>query len=500
MLSALQTTEITAGSSSFGELAANDNADLSIRLIKALCDHPVLNPEEERRLIAFHHIAQEKLEAINNQKMEKEDAQSWTRQQEIKQLQEQIREKESILLKHNWRLILSISKKFFSKLKHLKNLSELQLLFAGAKGFIYALRNFKIEFRDRLITYADPCISGFIKNAINEERKIVLNARKLKDKDLFSAAQGKFCREHNCKDIDYSAFAKELNIDLENLQRFARELGLNKFSSLSSPLKNSKGKLSDLFTAVEAEDSGIEIPALKVAIKELNPQQRVVLALRFGIKYLVNTDDIEILKSRSPNLEKANFSVNHSAPEIAKIIGLSKARIQKIEEETLDKLFGDLEAYRTKFHWIPGTANIQGLKQVLWHLFDHKQKFCTNLEEFSSLLLYRLAAEKFNYRYNLKPVLKANEEKILRYRLGLIKNCKGGLGDVAMLLAGKHSPDKLVSEIRKTEAEAIRKIYAFFNSKNSKELEEFFYPTEVTKAKLEYSRKIIVEALEKYLN
>lgn len=500
MLSALQTTEVPAASSSFEGSVPIDNGTLPNTLIKALRDHNVLDPEQERRLIAFHHIAQEKLDAICKQKMEIEDAESWARKQEIKQLQDEIHEKETILLKHNWRLILSIARKFFRRLKALKNLSERQLLFAGAKGFIYALRNFKIEFGARLITYADPCIEGSIKNLIKQERKIVLNVRNLRDKDLFSTAKGKFCREHNTATIDYSLFAKELNIELENLQRFAQELGLNKFSSLSSTSTGSKTKFSDLLAAVEAEDSEIEIPALKAAIKELNPQQRVVLALRFGIKYLASLEDIEIQKQKSPNLGTADFSVNHSGPEIAKVIGVSKARIQKIEEESLDKLFANLETYRSKFHWIPDAVNIQGLKQMLWHLFDHKQKFCTSFDEFSSLLLYRLASEKFNYRYNTKAVLKPNEEKILRYRLGLIKNCKGGLGDVAMLLAGKRSPDKLVSEIRRIEADAIRKIYAFFNGKNPNDLKEFFYPVQVEKPKQVYSRELVVNALQSYLH
>lgn len=495
-------SQISARSPSI-ERALFDGEDLPANFEQVLLKHSILTREQKRELIKQHHEAQNKLEAIEREEIAKNGAIPLSRKNEIRGLEAQVHERETLALKHSWRLIFHVAKEFFPRLKRdiYKNLSKIKILFEGARGLLYALRNFKLEFDDSFTTYSVPCIKGYIRNAFKAERKLALNVRNLNDKNLYTQVTRKFWQKNN-KDIgDLTQLAKDLNVDLAHLKTFVQQLNLGKFHSLSSTVRDSDTKVSDLFAAINSEDPELEIAEIKDALKALSPKQRVVLALKYGIKYLTSIEDIESLKEKHPKLESANFAVIHNSTEISRIFGYTPYGIRKIEDTALDKLSDELDSYRTKLHWIPEAINIQGLKQLIWHLFDHKQSFTHDLDEFSSLLLHRLATEKFNYRYKAISVLKPNEEKILRLRLGLSDLCKGGLAEVAVYLAGdKYSPDKLVGEIRRTEAEAIRKIYAFFNSKSPAKLREFFYPNHEAKAAKEpYSRKQIVEAFERYL-
>lgn len=491
--------EISTSSSPI-ERALFANGDLPEKFEQVLLKHSILEREQERELIREHHEAQNKLDTIVREEIAKNGTIPLSHKDEIRALEAQILEKETLFLKHSWRLIFYSAKDFFRKLSTYKNLSKIKILFEGAKGLLYALRNFKLELDDSFTTYSVPCIKGYIRNLFKAERKIAFNIRNISDRNLYDRVMKKFWQRNNREVGDHSQLAQDLNLDLANLKLFVQQLRLGKFRSLTSTVGDSDTKFSDLFAVINPEDPTLEPDEIKAAVEELNPKQRVILSLRYGIKYLVTKNDIAALKEKHPNIQYADFSLSHDSVEISEIFGYTLYGIRKIEEGALDKLVARLEAYRPKLYWIPEKTNIEGLKQLLSHLFDHKQNLFNNYNEFTSSLLHRLANQKFNYRYNSIAVIKPNEEKTLRLRLGLIDGCSGELTDIGILLANKQSPDKVIAQIRKTETEAIRKIYAFFNSKNPRELREFFYPETKNETATEpYSRKSILEAFERYL-
>lgn len=298
--------------------------------------------------------------------------------------------------------------------------------------------------------------------------------------------------------IDYEKFAETLGVEVQNLLQFKRELA---FGTMISFNLKSKSSMADII-AEQILNPELELPDLKIAIKNLSPQQRVILGLRYGILHLASTDDLDSLKSKYPGLQEASPTSRHTLQEIGTIFKLTRERIRKIEEEILDKVVTSLEKYQTKLHWIPISANIPSLKELLSYLLENKQKSFKKFDEFAFAVLYRLRSERFNYRDREQFVLTDNENEILNLRLGLF-GAKPGLGDVAMLLCKKrnrHKVSKMIEDVRVIETKAIRKILSFFNSKNTTELKNFFSPPLKEPSKYNRdSRNIIIAALKKYL-
>ncbi len=474
----------------------------SKKLIDVLMSHSLLDPEQERNLIRTHHTKQEELDFIFQDEIERNGAVSLERRDEIKKLQEQIHETEATLLKHNWRWIFTNAKDFFKYVYHFQNLSDRKLLFAGAKGFLEGLRKFKFELGNKLLTCVTPWIRGAMKATINDERKMHLNLRDINDKNLFNRVEKAFLSKNHVSEVDYTQLAKDLGIEFEHLAQFAKELGLGRFTSLSHS-SDSKPSLANIIAAQIQDSTLDDNDSLKIASKKLTPKERIILALRYGSKDLASAEDLQTLQEKYPKLKSVDLGSSHTLPEIGSIFGVVKQRISKVEEEILDQLTASLEKYQPKFHWIPDSTDVKGLKQLFWYVFDNKQRIFTKPEEFYRGLLHRLTLERLHYRNRMHSVLTPKEKEILELRLGLVNGCKGGLGDVAMLLyekRGGKNVDRVVKAIRIVESKAIRKIYTFFNAKNPTELKGFFSPELKNETKTPYYRNLMIEAFGKYLS
>ncbi len=464
-----------------------------------LLNHTLLDASQERKLIEKHHAAQEKLNSIFANTQEENGAINLVHRDQIEQLQKQLREIEITLLKHNWRWIFQVAQKYFKNIYHFKNLSERKLLFAGAQGLIAGIRKFKLDKGNRLLTYVTHDIKDYIRRAIRHEREIILNFHHDENRNLFREVEKKFLRINNVSEVDYKLLAKHVGIEFENLLRFAKELGLGKFSSLS------RRKDSDInpieLIAAQTQDAEFEMPILQEPLAKLNSRQRLILALKYGIKYSDRANDLQTLQKDYPKLNSIDFNSTYTLEEIGEKLKLSRERIRQIENKAFDILMNSLQKYQVKFHWIPDTVDIKSLKNLFCYLFEHKQKIFTKLDEFTIGLLRRLTNEKINYRDREQVVLSANEEEILKLRL-TESDDKAGRRRIAETIAKERkitNIDAIVEQINKVAARAIKKIYAFFNAKQSPSQLRNFFNTEKQKPKAEYSKEAVVEACKKYL-
>lgn len=170
------------------------------------------------------------------------------------------------LIIHNLRLVVFIAKKFESTKINIEDLISI-----GSMGLIKGVQTFKIEKNIKLATYASRCI----------ENEILMYLRKTQ----------KVRQEISLDEV--------LSVDSEG-----NEMMLTDVLSSSEPLSLTK--------ITEEED----INNIYEAINRLNPREREIIILRFG------------LNNEEPLTQK----------EVADKLGISQSYISRLEKKIIDKM------------------------------------------------------------------------------------------------------------------------------------------------------------------
>ena len=212
-----------------------------------------------------------------------------------------------LLVNGNLKLVLSILKKYTSRVDNLDDLFQI-----GCIGLIKAIDNFDITLGLKLSTYAIPMISGEIR-------------RYLRDNNLLRVSR-------SLKDLAYKAIAKrdELTNTLGYVPSFAliaKELGVSEVDVLTSleamtdpvsifePIYNDGGDTIYLYEQLEdkSTDNDIETRlALKKAIHDLS--------------------------SREQNILDKRYVIGKTQMEIAEELGISQAQVSRLEKNAIKTL------------------------------------------------------------------------------------------------------------------------------------------------------------------
>lgn len=211
-----------------------------------------------------------------------------------------------LLVNGNLKLVLSILKKYTSRISDLDDLFQI-----GVIGLIKAIDNFDISLGLKLSTYAIPMISGEIR-------------RYLRDKNIIRVSR-------SMKDLAYKAIMKrdELTNTLgyvPSYELIAKELGVSELDVITSidamsdpisifePIYNDGGDTIYLYEQLEDKNSNnVEMQlALKKAIADLSLREQNILDKRYVI--------------------------GKTQMEIAEELGISQAQVSRIETNAIKTL------------------------------------------------------------------------------------------------------------------------------------------------------------------
>lgn len=212
------------------------------------------------------------------------------------------------LINGNLKLVLSIVKKFSSKVDNLDDLFQV-----GVIGLIKAIDNFDLSYNLKLSTYAVPLIIGEVKRSIRDNTSLRVS-RSIKDlaykiiklKDELSIKNG--------KEPTNGEIAKLLNVE-EYQIAYALD-ALKDPVSIFEPIYNDGGdtiyledQLTDNKNISNDEDTRI---ALYKAIKTIRERERKILLDR--------------------------YMVGKTQMEIANNLGISQAQVSRIEKNAINHI------------------------------------------------------------------------------------------------------------------------------------------------------------------
>lgn len=211
-----------------------------------------------------------------------------------------------LLVNGNLKLVLSILKKYTSKISDLDDLFQI-----GVIGLIKAIDNFDISLGLKLSTYAIPMISGEIR-------------RYLRDKNIIRVSR-------SMKDLAYKAILKRDELTnalgyVPSYELIAKELGVSELDVITSidamsdpvsifePIYNDGGDTIYLYEQLEDKNNkNIELTlALKKAILDLSKREQTILDKRYVI--------------------------GKTQMEIAEELGISQAQVSRLEKNAIKTL------------------------------------------------------------------------------------------------------------------------------------------------------------------
>lgn len=174
------------------------------------------------------------------------------------------------LIEHNLRLVVFIARKFENT-----GLGIEDLISIGAIGLIKAVNSFKLDKQIKLATYASRCIENEILMVLRRTNRMRLEV----------------------------SFDEPLNTDLDGNELL---------------LSDVMGTEPDLVSKdLEADE---EKKALRMAINRLNPREKEIIDLRYGM-----IDGNE-----------------HTQKEVADLMGISQSYISRLEKRIIGKLHRDM--------------------------------------------------------------------------------------------------------------------------------------------------------------
>jgi len=260
-------------------------SDATQRYLREISKYPLLYPEEEKEIA---------------KKAAKGDLEARER-----------------LIKANLRLVVSIAKKYIGRSK---GLTFLDLIQEGNSGLIKAVDKFDWKRGFKFSTFATWWIRQAISRALSDQaRTIRLPVHVVETLYRLNKAKKRLSsildREPTPEEL-----ASETGISPQKVQRLLKYV--QDTISLETPIGEGESLLKELIP--DTSDVTPERTAalanlreqLKKAIQDLNPKERQIISLRYGLEN----------------------GVMYTLEEIGKIYGITRERVRQIEIKALDKL------------------------------------------------------------------------------------------------------------------------------------------------------------------
>jgi RNA polymerase sporulation-specific sigma factor len=211
------------------------------------------------------------------------------------------------LISGNLKLVLSIVKKFSSKVDNLDDLFQV-----GVIGLIKAIDNFDLSYNLKLSTYACPMISGEIRRYLRDNNMLRVS-RSLKDLAYKAMQMKEFLTNKNGYIPTYLEIAKMLNVT-ETDVLVAIESTFEPVS-LYTPIYNDGGDTIYLFEQIEDKKNILDV----------------------GNKLAID-NAINSLSAREKDILSSRYIIGKTQMEISEELGISQAQVSRIESGAIKTL------------------------------------------------------------------------------------------------------------------------------------------------------------------
>ena len=217
------------------------------------------------------------------------------------------KENKDIIVNGNFKLVLSIVKRFNNKNTNLDDLFQV-----GVIGLIKAVDNFDLSYNCLFSTYAVPLILGEIKRYIRDNTQIRIS-RGIKDNAYLIL---------NYKENYFNNYGKEASIDDIkrdlNLEEYDIRLALNSLKdvySLYDPIYSDNGDTIYLFDQLADNSQNVDKESLISLYKAL-----------------------DCIKKREREVLENRYFYGMTQSEIASSLNISQAQVSRIEKNAVLKL------------------------------------------------------------------------------------------------------------------------------------------------------------------
>jgi len=211
------------------------------------------------------------------------------------------------LVNGNLKLVLSILRKFSSKVDNLDDLFQI-----GCVGLLKAIDNFDLSYGVKFSTYSVPMILGEIKRYIRDNSSIRVS-RSVKDIAYKSLKLKDELTVQNGKEPTIEEIAKQLNVTPFEIINALD--ALKDPVSMFEPIYNDGGDTIYLFDQLEDTNNNVDLDmkiSIDKAMKELKPREK------------------DIINER--------FLIGKTQMEISEELGISQAQVSRIEKSALEKV------------------------------------------------------------------------------------------------------------------------------------------------------------------
>ena len=211
------------------------------------------------------------------------------------------------LINGNLKLVLSIIKKFSTRVDNLDDLFQV-----GCVGLVKAIDNFDISYDVKLSTYACPLILGEIKRYLRDNSSLRIS-RSIKDTAYKTLKLKEELMDNNGKEPTNEEIAKILGVSEYEIAQALESL--KEPVSMYEPIYNDGGDTIYLFDQISDKKEDIDID-LKLALNKA----------------------INNLKGREKQIINQRFIIGKTQMEIAQELGISQAQISRIEKTALNNI------------------------------------------------------------------------------------------------------------------------------------------------------------------
>ncbi|RPF55716.1 RNA polymerase sporulation sigma factor SigF [Aquisalibacillus elongatus] len=178
------------------------------------------------------------------------------------------------LVKRNQRLVWSVVQRFLNRGYEADDLFQI-----GCIGLIKSIDKFDLSYDVKFSTYAVPMIIGEIQRFIRDDGSIKIS-RSLKELNNKIKAHMEEYSKQNGRSPSISEVSEALDIPKEDII-MALEANQNPHSIHETVFENEGDPITLMDQIAEKDSSWFEHIALKEAIRQLSPRERLIIYLRY---------------------------------------------------------------------------------------------------------------------------------------------------------------------------------------------------------------------------